>query len=52
MKSKIETVLNEIRQEYMFMLVGRKPKDFEELLFQLDERIRKILEEENNEYRK
>lgn len=46
MKTKIEVVLNDIRQEYMLMLVGRKPKDYEELLFQLDERIREILEGE------
>lgn len=49
MKEKIETVLNRVRQDYMFMLVGRKKQDFEELLFQLDEEIRAILKEEENE---
>lgn len=46
MKAKIENVLNEIREKYFYMLVGRIPQNYEELLFQLDEKIREILKEE------
>lgn len=46
MKEKIEQVLNDIREKYMYMMLGKIEPDYEELLFQMDERIRKIIDEQ------
>lgn len=46
LKKDIETILNDIREKYMYMMLGKIKLDYEELLFQLDERIRKILDDE------
>lgn len=46
MKEKISIILNNIRDRYFLMRTGKIQADYEELLFQMDEEIRKVLEEE------
>ena len=46
MKKKIKEHINKIREIYMYMEFGNIPKDYEELLFQLEEGITKIINEE------
>ena len=49
MKEKIEELLNNVRRKYIDMQFGKRPQNYEQLLLDLDEELRKILLEDENE---
>lgn len=49
MKEKIEKLLDNVRRKYIDMQFGKRPQNYEQLLLDLDEEIRKILSEDENE---
>ena len=49
MKEKIEELLDNVRHKYIEMNIGARPKNCEQLLLDLDEELRKILLEDENE---